>query len=180
MTPNKPTDYDTQPAFAFGRIVATPSVLQALEQRGEPQLLYTLLARHQLGDWGDVCAEDAKANDKALRAGERLLSSYKVDDDLNVWIVTEWDRSVTTVILVSTVLLPVGYAISENPFYFDKESDAVHELGRAFGEALRHFVGHRLGSGSAVGFLLGQIVESETFLAGVSTEMIEASDEDDV
>lgn len=57
--------------------------------------------RHQRGDWGDVCHEDQKANDYALRHNERLLSVYHTEGDerIKFWIITEWDRSFTTVLL---------------------------------------------------------------------------------
>jgi hypothetical protein len=59
-----------------------------------------LLDRHSSRDWGDVGLEDALANDYAIEHGERVLSSY-VMFGLNVWIITEWDRSITTVLAPS-------------------------------------------------------------------------------
>ena len=58
------------------------------------------LWRHRAGDWGEVCREDAMLNDHALRYGERLLSVYAIDGE-RVWIITEADRSVTTVLYPS-------------------------------------------------------------------------------
>lgn len=49
-------------------------------------------------DINDVCKEDWKSNDKALKNGERLLSEYKLPDDRRIWIITEWDRSATTLL----------------------------------------------------------------------------------
>lgn len=65
------------------------------------------LARHQSGDWGCVCAEDRESNDDAVRNGGRILSAYPIDPALPckgygdncVWIITEADRSVTTLLL---------------------------------------------------------------------------------
>jgi hypothetical protein len=57
------------------------------------------LLRHFRGDWGDVSPADRQANDAALRDGERLLSSYQVTPTLKLWIITEWDRSATTLLL---------------------------------------------------------------------------------
>ena len=58
------------------------------------------LDRHVRGDWGDeLCPEDMKANDDALRDGERLLSRYAVGKGISIYIITEWDRSATTVLL---------------------------------------------------------------------------------
>jgi hypothetical protein len=68
-----------------------------MEQSGDTPL--TLLVRHQAGDWGTVCQEDAQANEDALVHGERLLSSYPLSNGTKVWIITEADRSATTILL---------------------------------------------------------------------------------
>jgi hypothetical protein len=58
--------------------------------------------RHLCGDWGDLDDSDRRLNDAALQSGEdRLFSSYQVASDLTLWIITEWDRSVTTLLLPS-------------------------------------------------------------------------------
>ncbi len=86
------------PKFSLGTVVATPNALQKLEQYGVSAA--SLLHRHQQGDWGDALdADDAKTNDRALELDERLLSSYRIADDCKVWVITEWDRSATTVLL---------------------------------------------------------------------------------
>ena len=56
------------------------------------------LRRHARGDWGDLEEEDREANDGALASGERLLSAYSADDGTKFWVITEWDRSATTVL----------------------------------------------------------------------------------
>ena len=86
------------PLFDLGQIVATPGALEALrDAMVEPEELFN---RHQRGDWGDLCAEDREVNRKALFFGDRLLSSYALPDTgETVWILTEWDRSVTTMLL---------------------------------------------------------------------------------
>ena len=57
------------------------------------------LARYRRNDWGDLCKEDAQQNDEALRTGEdRIFASYKGKNGTKVWIITEWDRSATTVL----------------------------------------------------------------------------------
>jgi len=67
-----------------------------------------LIARHVTGDWGDVCPEDAQANEEALQAGSRIFSVYVLPPPLSegetlatakVWIITEADRSLTTLLL---------------------------------------------------------------------------------
>jgi hypothetical protein len=88
--------------FPLGRMLATPGALEAMtEAYGERarMMLAELLHRHQCGDWGVVCASDAKANDRALVEGTRLLSAYLLPDDCRVWIITECDRSATTLLL---------------------------------------------------------------------------------
>ena len=85
--------------FPFGRIVITPAARDALG--GESMTGHHLLARHARGDWGDVCEFDRRANDEALREGLRLFSVYTITPDLVIWIITEADRSVTTILLPS-------------------------------------------------------------------------------
>jgi hypothetical protein len=82
--------------FSLGRLVATPAALKALERAGIGTL--ALLARHQSGDWGQLCAEDGKTNEEALKHGGRLLSAYPVGD-ARIWVITEADRSATTILL---------------------------------------------------------------------------------
>ena len=79
----------------LGQTVATPAALQALTQ---PEIV-AALRRHSAGDWGDVDDEDRAANDDALRVGERILSVYRSASGVTFWVITEADRSVTTVLL---------------------------------------------------------------------------------
>jgi hypothetical protein len=83
--------------FSLGQVVATPGALHAFFETHESYLLY--LARHARGDWGEVCEEDARANDDACEAGERILSAYKLQDGTKLWIITEADRSSTCILL---------------------------------------------------------------------------------
>ena len=80
----------------LGRVVATPGALKLLSEIGEDPFDY--LARHATGDWGELCAFDRRQNEIALREGYRVLSSYDVLAE-RVWIITEADRSVTTILL---------------------------------------------------------------------------------
>ena len=87
------------PLFAVGSVLATPGALETLERAGENAL--RLLGRHATGDWGDLDDEDSRANDEALRGEGRLLSVYRLGSGEKVWIITEWDRSATTLLLPS-------------------------------------------------------------------------------
>ena len=81
----------------MGKVVATPAVLEAVPKSE----FFAALERHRYGDWGDVNERDWKANDQALKDGERLLSAYKSAGGTKFWIVTGADRSYTTILLPS-------------------------------------------------------------------------------
>ena len=83
--------------FSLGRVVATPGALSVLEAAQESDLRY--LYRHESGDWGEVPSEDREENELLLESGFRLLSAYTLRDGSKVWIITETDRSVTTILL---------------------------------------------------------------------------------
>ena len=85
--------------FDLGKIVATPGALEALEASGQSPAFF--LDRHVCGDWGEVGAEDKLLNDEALVSGERLLSAYKTLLGTRIWIISEADRSSTTILLPS-------------------------------------------------------------------------------
>mgnify|MGYP007002850077 CR=1 FL=1 len=89
------------PRFSLGRLFSTPGALDVIQRAGIVPL--QLLLRHQRGDWGDALDErDLAANDRAVTEGTRILSSYLVGVHREkVWIITEADRSVTTVLLPS-------------------------------------------------------------------------------
>ena len=85
--------------FSLGQLVVTSGVWDlVMAGRMNPA---TYLKRHGSGDWGDVCASDKALNDRALEGEDRLVSAYQVDQDLKIYVITEWDRSVTTVLLPS-------------------------------------------------------------------------------
>jgi hypothetical protein len=80
----------------LGKVVATPGALRLLLEVGEHPFDY--LARHASGDWGELCAFDRRQNQIALREGLRVFSSYETTAG-RCWIITEADRSVTTILL---------------------------------------------------------------------------------
>ena len=83
--------------FPLGRLLATPRALDLLDSRGIDAV--ELLDRHQRGDWGELSAEDVAANEFAIANGLRILSAYRIGEKERVWIITEADRSSTTVLL---------------------------------------------------------------------------------
>ena len=81
--------------FQLGQIVATPNALEHLSQDD----IRSGIIRHQAGDWGDLDGDDRKENDLSLERGTRLLSAYQASNGVTFWIITEADRSSTTVLL---------------------------------------------------------------------------------
>lgn len=87
--------------FEPGNVYSTPGVNAKLEDAGFMRFMIVSLNRHINGDWGNMCDEDKAANDEALVDGLRLMSVYKRMDnpDDTIWIITEADRSSTTILL---------------------------------------------------------------------------------
>jgi hypothetical protein len=83
--------------FSPGSVVATPGVLEAFRESGDDPLAY--LIRHLAGDWGEVDEHDRRENELSLQHGWRILSCYRMSNGTRFWIITEADRSVTTVLL---------------------------------------------------------------------------------
>lgn len=81
----------------LGQLVATSGALSALTEAGQSPLEF--VDRHRRGDWGEVCGDDWALNDEALELGDRLLSAYRTKKQVRIWIITEWDRSITTLLL---------------------------------------------------------------------------------
>lgn len=86
-----------RPLFPLGTVVATPGALSLFEALNTSPLEY--LFRHVLGDWGDLDAEDRQANEAALVHGTRIVSSYRLQGEHRIWLITEADRSATTFLL---------------------------------------------------------------------------------
>lgn len=87
----------TAHTFPLGRIVATPGALAALQAAG--QTPHEFLSRHLRKDWGDLSEKDRQENELSLREGFRLLSAYHTKLGERLWIITEADRSATTLLL---------------------------------------------------------------------------------
>lgn len=94
--------------FPLGKTVVTSGVAGLLDdEEVSRSYLHSCLQRHAVGDWGNVCAADAKENDRSVKHGFRILSAYPLDPGKDssghgsntLWIITEADRSVTTLLL---------------------------------------------------------------------------------
>lgn len=86
-----------EPRFQLGQVVATPGALEALEAAGDDFNQY--LHRHVVGDWGDLDEEDKQENELSVEKGFRILSAYHLSNGTKIWIITEADRSATTILL---------------------------------------------------------------------------------
>lgn len=90
-------DFQIQSKFPLGRLVATANAIDVIPRDD----MLSALSRHANGDWGDLSADDQEVNEEALLDEGRLLSAYKSADGVAFWIITEWDRSATTILLPS-------------------------------------------------------------------------------
>ena len=91
MTTNTPVK------FSLGQCVATPGAQEALREARQSCLEF--LSRHVRGDWGEVDSDDDAENELSLENGFRLLSAYRTKRGEKLWVITEADRSVTTILL---------------------------------------------------------------------------------
>jgi hypothetical protein len=83
--------------FELGQLVMTPGVDETL--RAAHQAPLEFLVRHKNGDWGELPEEDVRENEWSLENGARLFSAYTTRTQEGLWVITEWDRSVTTLLL---------------------------------------------------------------------------------
>jgi hypothetical protein len=88
-----------RPLFTLGQVVATPGAIEALA--AAQQTPQEFLTRHVQGDWSTLDPHDQQANQRAVKEGHRILSVYDTKLGTRVWLITEWDRSVTTLLLPS-------------------------------------------------------------------------------
>ncbi len=86
-----------KPLFELGQILSTPGAMQALINADQDPV--ELLHRHIIGDWGDLFEEDKEENNVAAENGFRVFSAYKLETGTKVWVITEWDRGATTMLL---------------------------------------------------------------------------------
>ncbi len=96
---------DAKPKFKLGKTVITLGAIDVIEKSGQNPASF--LQKHQCGDWGEVCKDDAELNDEAVSQEgdpenqQRVMSVYKTTKGDEIWVITEWDRSVTTILLPS-------------------------------------------------------------------------------
>src|SRR5271155_6129207 len=88
---------EKKPLFDLGQLVATPGALTVLEKTGQSPMEF--LSRHVTGDWGEIPEEDKQENQFSLEKGFRLLSSYRTTAGDRLWVITEENRSHTTLLL---------------------------------------------------------------------------------
>ena len=87
--------FPAYPEFPLGRTVATRGVLTEVAHKA----MYEALARHERGDWGEMPTEDKALNNRALDVGGRLVSKWSDPQGTKFHVITEADRSITTVLL---------------------------------------------------------------------------------
>ena len=92
MWPRKGEIAQAEPRFPLGHVFITANAAERLE----PEEVINSIMRHRRGDWGDVCTDDAASNEEAIVDGERIVSVY---GETKFYIITEADRSVTTVLM---------------------------------------------------------------------------------
>jgi hypothetical protein len=90
---------ERQRRIELGKIIATPGALRTLRESGVDAS--HLLQRHESGDWGDLSPEDFIQNEKALAQGMSVLSVYTLPTGARVWVITAWNRRLTTLLLPS-------------------------------------------------------------------------------
>ncbi|HDR9181147.1 TPA: hypothetical protein QDB06_001698 [Burkholderia vietnamiensis] len=84
-----------KPLFHPGKLLVSHAALAALRANGVP--VVSIVLRHIAGDWGIVSEDDKRQNDVSIAAGLRLISIYRLADQIRILVITEWDRSNTTI-----------------------------------------------------------------------------------
>jgi hypothetical protein len=83
--------------FPLGQVIITPRALDAILDCGERAS--ALVARHVSGDWGIISAEDRSINEQSIYGGDRIFSCYQMPGNSEIWLITEWDRTRTILLL---------------------------------------------------------------------------------
>ena len=102
------------PLFEVGEVVITTGAVAALRRNGRSPGGF--LFRHGCGDWGDVPRKVARANQSGLECGQRIISSFRMDDGQALWVITRSDRALTEVLLPSDSVVAAG-ARYRRPLY---------------------------------------------------------------
>lgn len=85
--------------FQPGQLVVTRAVHDMMSNNAKfEKHVHLSIERHLAGDWGDVCDDDRVANELALQSGDRLFSAFTIEGMPKIWVITEGDRSATTVL----------------------------------------------------------------------------------
>ena len=92
-----PKEGEQPSLFQPGQMLATPGAIEAFKSAN--QTPEEFLARHLKGDWGELEDEDKQENELSLKHGFRLLSAYRLTTGAKIWVITESDRSATTILL---------------------------------------------------------------------------------
>ncbi|MBO7803339.1 hypothetical protein [Burkholderia pseudomallei] len=108
---NQPTRL--KPLFHPGRLLVTPVALTALRENGIPVI--SVVLKHIAGDWGIVSDDDRQQNDLSIKAGLRLISLYRLPDQTRILVITEWDRSNTTIERLEDVVPDSGDTRADRP-----------------------------------------------------------------
>ena len=86
--------------FNLGQVLITRGLNELISENSRLEFfIYHCLKRHQMGEWGDLDDEDKELNNEAVETGERIFSSYNFTSEITIWIITEWDRKYTTILL---------------------------------------------------------------------------------
>ncbi|MFZ6689301.1 hypothetical protein ACO0K0_16275 [Undibacterium sp. SXout11W] len=91
------TENQKQLLFSLGQVLTTRGAFDKMTELGISAK--DLIFRHVTGDWGDLCESDQQENVKAIHSEAQVFSSYIISTDIKIWIITEADRSSTTLLL---------------------------------------------------------------------------------
>ncbi len=98
-TTTQPNTTPSPVRFQLGRLFMTSGAVEALEESGEQP--HEFLRRHQTGDFGELSESDRRENELSIAQGFRILSAYRTRAGVKLWVLTEHDRSATTILLPS-------------------------------------------------------------------------------